>query len=155
VEYLVEVADPSEAAEFGYTVNDILMSDFYGPQFFDPVADPSVRYSFTGAIKEPRQVLPGGYISWHEPISGHWWQLVHFGERPEFRDLGRLDLASQSIRSFIDSHTLVSEQFNGVDPENRQLQAAIRAGEATERAANSKAQSWRTQIEQLMRDASQ
>src|SRR5215217_6671843 len=145
VEYLVEVADPSEDAEFGYTINGILMSDFYGPQFFDPVAAQGVRYSFTGAIKEPRQVLQGGYISWHEPISRHWWQLVHFGADPEFRDLGRLDLAGQSIRSFIDSHTLVPEQISGVDPENRQLQAAIRAGEATERGANSKAESWRTQ----------
>jgi len=155
VEYLVEVADPSEAAEFGYTINGILMSDFYGPQFFDPVAAQGVRYSFTGAIKEPRQVLQGGYISWHEPISRHWWQLVHFGADPEFRDLGRLDLAGQSIRSFIDSHTVVDEQFSGVEPENRQLQTAIRAGEATERAANSKAESWRTQIEQLIQDASQ
>src|SRR5215213_12027923 len=82
VEYLVEVADPSEAAEFGYTINGILMSDFYGPQFFDPVAAQGVRYSFTGAITEPRQVLQGGYISWHEPISGHWWQLVHFRADP-------------------------------------------------------------------------
>src|SRR5829696_3883928 len=70
VEYLVEVADPSEAPEFGYTVNGILMSDFYGPQFFDPVAAQGVRYSFTGAIKEPRQVLQGGYISWHEQYQG-------------------------------------------------------------------------------------
>ena len=155
VEYLVEVADPSEHAEFGYTVNGILMSDFYGPQFFDPVADPSVRYSFTGAIKEPRQVLRGGYISWHEPISGHWWQLVHFGAGPEFRDLGRLNLAGQSIRSVIDSHTEVTEQFSGVDPENRRLQEAISAGEATERAASSKAETWRTQIEQLIQSASQ
>jgi hypothetical protein len=155
VEYLVEVADPSEAAEFGYTINGILMSDFYGPQFFDPRLAAGVRYSFTGAITEPRQVLRGGYISWHEPISGHWWQLVHFRADPEFRDLGRLDLASQSIRSFIDSHTVVDEQFSGVDPENRQLRTAISAGEATERAANSKAESWRTQIEQLMQDASQ
>jgi len=155
VEYLVEVADPSEAAKFGYTVNGILMSDFYGPQFFDPVADPSVRYSFTGAIKKPRQVLRGGYISWHEPISGHWWQLVHFGARPEFRDLGRLNLAGQSIRSVIDSHTEVTEQFSGVDPEDQQLQDAIRAGESTERAAHSKADTWRTQIDQLIQDASQ
>jgi hypothetical protein len=154
VEYLVEVADPSEAAEFGYTINGILMSDFYGPQFFDPRAAQGVRYSFTGAITEPRQVLRGGYISWHEPISGHWWQLLHFGAEPEFLDLGRLDLAGQSIRSFIDSHTVVDEQFSGVDRENRQLQAAIRAGEATERATNSKAESWRRQIDQLIQDAS-
>lgn len=31
VEFLVEVSDPSEAAVFGYTVNGILMSDFYTP----------------------------------------------------------------------------------------------------------------------------
>jgi hypothetical protein len=154
VEYLVEVADPSEAAEFGYTINGILMSDFYGPRFFDPVAAQGVQYSFTGAITEPRQVLRGGYISWHEPISGHWWQLLHFEAEPEFLDLGRLDLAGQSIRSLIDSHTVVPEQVSGVAPENRQLQAAIRAGEATETAANSKAESWRRQIEQLIQDAS-
>jgi hypothetical protein len=155
VEYLVEVADPSEAAEFGYTINGILMSDFYSPRFFDPVAAQGVQYSFTGAITEPRQVLRGGYISWHEPISGHWWQLVHFGAGPQFRDLGRLDLAGQSIRSVIDAQTVVDEQFSGVDPENRELQTAISAGEATERAANSKAESWRAQIEQLMQDASE
>jgi hypothetical protein len=154
VEYLVEVADPSEAAEFGYTVNGILMSDFYGPRFFDPVAAQGVQYSFTGAITEPRQVLRGGYISWLEPRSEHWWQLLHFRADPEFRDLGRLDPASQSIRSFIDSHTVVDEQFSGVDPENPRLQAAIRAGEATEMAANSTAESWRRQIEQLIQEAS-
>ena len=154
VEYLVEVADPSEAAEFGYTINGILMSDFYGPRFFDPMKADGTRYSFTGAITEPRQVLRGGYISWLEPRSEHWWQLLHFEAEPEFRDLGRLDPASQSIRSFIDSHTMAPEQFGGVDPENPRLRAAIRAGEATEMAANSKAESWRRQIDQLIQDAS-
>src|SRR5262245_8723229 len=38
VEYLVEVCDPSEAAEFGYTVNGVLLSDFYTPAYFDPVS---------------------------------------------------------------------------------------------------------------------
>src|SRR3954469_20866773 len=32
VEFLLEVCDPSEAAEFGYTVNDILVSDFLTPR---------------------------------------------------------------------------------------------------------------------------
>src|SRR5262245_17735598 len=45
VEFLVEVCDPSEADEFGYTVNDILVSDFYTPHFFDPVKNAGVRYS--------------------------------------------------------------------------------------------------------------
>lgn len=41
VEYLVEVCDPSEAAQFAYTVNDVLVSDFYTPRFFDPTDTPA------------------------------------------------------------------------------------------------------------------
>src|SRR5260370_26561607 len=43
VEFLVEVCDPPEAADFGYTVNDITVSDFLTPNFYDPVAAPGVR----------------------------------------------------------------------------------------------------------------
>jgi hypothetical protein len=43
VEFLVEVCDPCEAAQFAYTVNDILVSDFYTPHFFDPDAAAGVR----------------------------------------------------------------------------------------------------------------
>jgi hypothetical protein len=90
VEFLVEVCDPSEAVSFGYTVNGVSVSDFYTPNYFDPVTNSSVRYSFTGAIKEPRQVLAGGYLSWHDPVSDHWFQETYFGAEPEFRDLGIL-----------------------------------------------------------------
>ena len=57
VSYLVEVCDPPESEEFAYTVNDVLASDFITPSFYDPVTVPGVRYSFTGAVKRPRQVL--------------------------------------------------------------------------------------------------
>src|SRR5919204_1866239 len=50
VEFLVEVCDPCEADEFAYTVNDVLVSDFYTPHFFDPKPAQGVRYSFTEAI---------------------------------------------------------------------------------------------------------
>ena len=43
-------------------------------QFFDPIGASGVRYSFTGAIREPRQVLDGGYISWWDPKSRHVFQ---------------------------------------------------------------------------------
>ena len=71
VSFLVEVCDPSEAAEFAYTCNGILVSDFYTPRYFDPLESPGVRYSFTGAITEPRQVLNGGYLSWVDSTTGH------------------------------------------------------------------------------------
>ena len=62
VNYLVEICDPSEAFAFSYTVDDLPMSDFYTPSFFDPVPAVGVRYSLTGAITSPRQVLKGGYL---------------------------------------------------------------------------------------------
>src|SRR3954447_9808633 len=37
VEFLVEVCDPSEDQSAGYRINNILVSDFYTPRFFDPV----------------------------------------------------------------------------------------------------------------------
>jgi hypothetical protein len=70
VRFLVEVCDPSEGAAFSYHVNGVLVSDFYTPDYFDPVTVSSVRYSFTGAVTAPRTVLNDGYISWHDPVTG-------------------------------------------------------------------------------------
>src|SRR5205814_1452025 len=66
VRYLVEVCDPCESEKFSYEVNGIMVSDFYTPNFFDPVTASGVRYSFSGAIDAPRKVLEGGYLSWHD-----------------------------------------------------------------------------------------
>jgi hypothetical protein len=102
VEYLVEVCDPCEAADFGYTINGVLVSDFYTPAYFDPVASPSKQYSQTGAIKKPREVLEGGYLSWFDPASRHVFQLrvsegrKQFINKPMQSDFGNL-------RSFTDS----------------------------------------------------
>jgi hypothetical protein len=106
VEYLVEVCDPSEDAKFGYTVNDILVSDFYTPNFFDPVANKATRYSFTGAITKPRSILKGGYISWHNPVDDHWYQLRWFNTaKPTVADLGVFNASSKSSREWVDSLT--------------------------------------------------
>jgi len=90
VQFLLEACDPPEAAEFAYTVNGILVSDFYSIRFFDPVAAPGTRYSFTGAIRQPREVLRGGYLSWVDPATDIWWQEIWFGgNKPSFRSLGK------------------------------------------------------------------
>ena len=57
VDILVEVCDPSGGAQWGYTVNGYLVSDFCTPNYYDPVGAPGVRYSFTGALTGPRQIL--------------------------------------------------------------------------------------------------
>jgi hypothetical protein len=105
-QFLLEGCDPSESADYAYTVNGILVSDFYSVRFFDPVAVSGVRYSFTGAIKAPRQVLKGGYLSWLDAASNEWWQETWFsGSAPVFRSLGQLSAKNGSFRSQIDRMT--------------------------------------------------
>lgn len=103
VNFLVEVCDPSEDASFAYSVNSVLVSDFYTPQFFDPIAASGIRYSFTSAIKTPRSVLKGGYLSWVDPQTNEWWQQTWFrGDGPGFRNVGKLS-SKGSLRSQIDA----------------------------------------------------
>ncbi len=153
VEYLVEVSDPSEAAQFGYTVNDILVSDFYTPRFFDPVRSAATRYSFTGAIERPRQVLRGGYLSWHDPVSDRWWQQVWFGSKKEYRDLGMLEGRVESLRAEIDRRTDHPGIDHGLRKSNPALKAAVTAGKETARSAGEKAGAWRARVQEL-REAS-
>jgi hypothetical protein len=155
VQFLVEVCDPSESGDYSYTVNGVRVSDFYTPRFFDPQRASGVRYSFSGAIEAPRQVLRGGYLSWHNPLDDHWYQQRYFSQASEIIDLGQLtggaDLRS-SLRSMIDSST------PGARPHVRALsserQAAMNAayGEA-EQATAARARSLRTTIQSLTRPA--
>jgi hypothetical protein len=102
---LVEVCDPSEGAQYGYSLNGILLSDFYTPRFFDPVASSGVQYSFSGAITKPREVLDGGYVSWWDPVTTHVFQLFVNGTRKQLVDRGSVPAGFGTLRSFADSFT--------------------------------------------------
>jgi hypothetical protein len=146
VEYLVEVCDPSEAQEYAYTANGILVSDFYTPRFFDPVAASGVRYSFSGRIDAPRKILKGGYVSWHDPVSDHWWQQTWFGDEPRFRDLGVFERGRQSLREMVDAATEVAVLTEGVPETDPRLATARAAGDAAAESTTSKAEAWRARI---------
>lgn len=153
VSFLVEVSDPSEAAEFAYTCNGILVSDFYTPRFFDPILSPGVRYSFTGAITEPREVLSGGYLSWVDPTTGHWWQEIWFGgAESQFRDIGPLDATAGSLRSQIDRMTM-AETAKAVSAGRTVASAAGLTSAAAKRSTTSKAAMWRAQIDSIVGQA--
>ena len=106
VEYLLEVADPSEDARFAYVIDDVLVSDFYTPNFFDHVAAAGVRYSFSGRITGPRQVLDGGYISWLDVSANRMRQLKYFGN-PQIVTIPGKPQASlrRTLRGFVDEAT--------------------------------------------------
>jgi hypothetical protein len=102
--YLVEACDPCEDNSCAYTINGIAVSDFITPHYYDPLETPGTRYSFTGAIKGPRQVLPGGYISWVNIEKDEWQQLMYVdpSQPPYIQDIGKAD-SSKSLREWIDS----------------------------------------------------
>lgn len=149
VNFLVEACDPSEAATFGYTINNLLVSDFYTPHFFDPVRSDGVRYSFTGAITEPRQVLPGGYLSWQDPVSKHYTQLRRIdSDEPEFVDLGVPADASLAPREFIDRATdLVTHAAIRPGRAAAMMASTLHAG-AVDQAMAAQASAWRELLQQ-------
>ncbi len=145
VQFLVEPCDPSEAAEFGYVINGVSVSDFYTPKYFSTVFNPADRYSHTGAIKQPRQVLKGGYLSWHDPVTDHWFQETFFsGNKPRFKDLGRLTAAAKSFRRQI--YDVTKEAFSVRRPKGKQLKSVTSALTAAAAPMNSRATLWREQI---------
>jgi hypothetical protein len=150
VEFLVEVADPSEDAQFGYLVNGMLVSDFFTPHFYDPVTVSGVRYSFGGHIPGPRQIVQGGYISWHDPVSDHWWQQRWFGTpQPTFHDLGRATGRAGSLRSAIDSLTGTSRRIAQSGPASAGFAEARSSMPKIDQSTDARAQGWRSQIEAL------
>jgi len=104
-EYLVEVCDPCEADEFAYQIDGYAVSDFITPHYYESVTAPGTRYSFTGAIKRPRQLLKGGYISFVSPAEGELQQILWVDptKPPQLRDLG--PATGDSLRAYVESKT--------------------------------------------------
>jgi hypothetical protein len=103
--YLVEACDPCEGNQYAYGINGVAVSDFITPHFYDPVLTKGTRYSFGGNIERPRQVLPGGYISFVDPDNDHMEQILFLGSKPELRDLGPANGEHRSLRQFVDDKT--------------------------------------------------
>jgi hypothetical protein len=147
-DYLVEACDPCEANDFAYSISGIAVSDFITPHFYDPVAVSGVSYSFGGNIKAPRQVLPGGYISFVNPQTDDMEQILLLG-KPQLKNLG--PATGSSLRVFVDGrtyhdvvkHRKHNDKLSAWCKEHRlkRAEAAIRRGESYSRlskAAGSK-----------------
>jgi hypothetical protein len=102
VKYLVEVCDPCQT--LWYPVNGVPVSDFYTPRYFDPIWTDAGRYSFTGAVEHPLQILDGGYLSWIDPADSALYQLSS-GESTAtlMADLVQLARSTAPLRTVIDA----------------------------------------------------
>ena len=150
VDILVEICDPCGGAGFAYTVNGYLVSDFCTPNYYDPVAAPGVRYSFTGGLDGPRRVGEGGYLSWREPATGDWWQCDRI-QRPElsFRRLGRLDDDGRPIRERVDERTPMVQLYTGTSRNDPALRAAYERRASTRVASQARAAAIRRRMTDL------
>jgi hypothetical protein len=99
--YLVEACDPCEADEYAYSIQGVAVSDFLTPHFYDPLVTPGTRYSFTGALRAPREILPGGYISWINQQNEEWQQLQYVDPKkpPKMVNLG--PASGKSLREWV------------------------------------------------------
>jgi hypothetical protein len=156
VEFLVEVADPSEAPDFGYRVNGILVSDFLTTNFWDPDTVPGVRYSFMNRIPGPRQIVRGGYISWHVPVTDEWWQQIWFtGTEPEFRNLGVLSGRVASLRAAIDARAHSARRLRSMTKQAPALRTALAARPQIAESSSARMNGVRSRIDELKAGAAE
>jgi hypothetical protein len=134
-EYVVEVCDPCEADQFSYPIDGVQVSDFITPHFYDPKPVAGTRYSFIGAVKAPRGLLPGGYITWVDPHTNHLQQILWIDPKqpPHFRDMGAAP-KDMSLRGFIDSKTHGLVRSKWVPPSSK-----VKAHRQADRNAQAKA----------------
>jgi hypothetical protein len=135
--YLVEACDPCEADDYTYAIQGIAVSDFLTPRFYDPVKTPGTRYSFTGAITAPRQILPGGYISWVNQSIDEMQQLlwVDPNSPPTIRDLGPVP-PGMSLRVWVDNEVRKNTGKTTVrNPKKKYRNAALMKRNKAKRAS--------------------
>jgi len=101
--YAYEVCDACEDDSFGYQINNILVSDFVYPSWFENFrAAGSTQFDRMNQIQTPLQLLAGGYIGVFNVTAGSGWQQQtaektplnmrhrgHVGSRRERRSISR------------------------------------------------------------------
>jgi hypothetical protein len=103
VKYLLEVCDPCQT--MWYSVNGVPVSDFCTPRYFDPVEVERSRYSFTGAVGGPLQMVDGGYLSWIDPTDSGLYQLAAGDTEPVLlADLMQLARSTAPLRTVVDTN---------------------------------------------------
>ena len=158
VRYLVEVCDPSEGDQFSYQINGIKVSDFYTPNFFDPVFAQGIRYSFTGDIDAPRKILEDGYISWEDPTTHDWYQLRMFADQfsaevPHVLNLSQ-ETVFEELRRSSNLRSAIDRVTRRPSPDHRPLSRALRSAahvssDTFQEEQDSNAAWFRTEIQQL------
>ena len=114
--YAYEVCDACEDDSFGYKINNVLVSDFVYPAWFENFREEgSTQFDKMNQIKDPLALLAGGYIGIFSVTDGTGWQQqtaekiplnlrhrAHVGSRRERRAVSRTQwLTSLPLRKIV------------------------------------------------------
>ena len=129
--YLVEACDPCEANNYAYEIAGIAVSDFITPHFYDASVTSGVTYIFKANIQRPRQLLPGGYISYTLP-DGSMQQILWVDPGPPtYNNLGPTG-AVRSLREAV--HAEMGAKLDAMKHERRRDPSTLPAGLAARMA---------------------
>lgn len=89
--YPLEVGDPVESAAAGYLIDNVLVSDFATPEWFDnSLAPGSAKFDFCGHLTKPLEVMHGGYVSICTVTASSGWSQINamgiIGKAPDYND---------------------------------------------------------------------
>lgn len=143
VVYLVEVCDPCEDAQFAYGVNGQQLSDFITPHYYDPNGATGTLYSFRGSIKGPHTVLDNGYVSFGNPVTNEWSQIIVTNGQVQVQNLGKLSRNGRSLRETIDDMVRSTRKNSHYRTKKPLAARAARAGSAMAESSGARAKSLR------------
>lgn len=146
VDYLIEICDPCGRNErAGYTIGDVLVSDFVTPAYYRPGQSGSRLLTSQGGITVPLTLLPGGYLVWSELSpsgltgAGDWYMWIHgqdavqipkpdiyYSRREQVdRHSGRVLSDFNKRRATINSLKKVKKKGDRIFRENKKIQVAF------------------------------
>ncbi len=155
VQFLVEVCDPCETeCYFLDDYPDVPLAYFYTPNYFDSAQEAGVHYAFRDVLAEPREVLPGGYLSWTDG-SGQWFQKVMSSSGTQIIPLNQLSsiALNVSLRSQIDRFSPRRPAPAAMRQRTRLVRAARRRQQKLVRAHDRYVKSLRAHIQKLKKEA--
>lgn len=81
--YAYEVCDAVEADELGYQIDGVTVSDFVFPAWFETFRKKdAAQFDYCKLVKEPFQLLKGGYIGVYDVNAGGGWTQLTADEVP-------------------------------------------------------------------------
>jgi hypothetical protein len=81
--YAYEICDACEDDSYGYQIDNVLVSDFVYPGWFESFRiEGSTQFDRMNKIQNPLQLLPGGYIGIFDVTAGNGWQQLTAEKRP-------------------------------------------------------------------------